>query len=90
MNSRSIDDNSATTLAGKVSVVVPTYNEKENIAELLGLIGRHLEGTADYEVIVVDDDSPDGTADVVAKETERNSRIRLMHKGYCRNNAERG
>lgn len=82
MNSTSIDDNFTPTLADKVSVVVPTYNEKENITELLRLIGRHLEGTADYEVIVVDDDSPDGTADVVAKETERNGRIRLhVRKG---------
>ena len=50
-----------------VSVVVPTYNEAENIVELLERLERSLrsEGLSGYQVIVVDDNSPDGTCMVV-------------------------
>lgn len=46
-----------------ISVVVPTYNERDNIVELICRIDNALKGI-DYEVVVVDDNSPDGTADV--------------------------
>ncbi|ASJ10397.1 dolichol monophosphate mannose synthase [Thermococcus sp. P6] len=44
----------------KISVIVPTYNERENLEELFERIDRALRGY-DYEIVVVDDDSPDGT-----------------------------
>ena len=44
----------------KVSVIVPTYNERENLEELFRRIEEALKGR-DYEIIVVDDDSPDKT-----------------------------
>lgn len=44
----------------KVSVIVPTYNERENLPELFERVSRALKGY-DYEIIVVDDDSPDET-----------------------------
>jgi dolichol-phosphate mannosyltransferase len=47
-----------------VSIVIPTYNEKEHIASLIESL--YLEIAAPLEVIVVDDASPDGTADIVA------------------------
>lgn len=49
-----------------VSVILPTFNERDNICDLVDAIHRELEpaGYA-YEVLVVDDNSPDGTADVV-------------------------
>ncbi len=43
-----------------ISVIVPTYNERDNLPELLEKINSALE-EKDYEVIVVDDDSPDRT-----------------------------
>ncbi len=46
----------------KVSVVVPTYNEKSNLEPLTSQIDAALKGY-DYEVLVVDDNSPDGTAE---------------------------
>jgi len=46
-----------------ISVVVPTYNEAENLPELLERLDRALAGR-EYEVVVVDDGSPDGTAEV--------------------------
>ena len=50
----------------KTSVILPTYNERENIIELIDALHQIL-GPEDfaYELIVVDDDSPDGTAEAV-------------------------
>jgi dolichol-phosphate mannosyltransferase len=61
----------------KVSVVLPTYNERDNISEIVGRVIRTIEGIVDYEVIVVDDNSPDGTAEVVSREFGQNERVRL-------------
>jgi|SRR6266403_1490449 len=45
----------------ELSVVIPTFNERGNLGELIKRITAALEGIR-WEVIVVDDDSPDGTA----------------------------
>ncbi|MCX6818097.1 MAG: polyprenol monophosphomannose synthase [Candidatus Aenigmarchaeota archaeon] len=51
-----------------ISVIVPTYNERENIAVLIPRIFSSLENNAMRgEVIVVDDNSPDGTAEAAEK-----------------------
>jgi len=45
----------------EVSIVIPTYNESENIKGILHLIKEHLPKNTTVEAIVVDDNSPDGT-----------------------------
>ena len=51
-----------------LSVVVPTYNERENLNELLRRIDLVLRAEGiKYEVVIVDDNSPDGTADYAEK-----------------------
>lgn len=47
----------------KTSIIVPTYNEKENIKLLIEGIGKSFN-SQDYEIIIVDDNSPDGAAEV--------------------------
>lgn len=47
-----------------ISVIVPTYNEKDNIPILLDKIHKSFQGV-EYEAIIVDDNSPDGTAKYV-------------------------
>jgi dolichol-phosphate mannosyltransferase len=48
----------------ELSIIVPTFNERDKLAELTGRLGQCLEHRS-WEVILVDDDSPDGTADLV-------------------------
>lgn len=62
----------------ELAVVVPTFNERENIPELVRRIDAALAGV-DYEVIVVDDDSPDGTADV-ARALNRVRVLQRLHR----------
>lgn len=45
-----------------LSVIVPTYNERSNVSQVIREIDKRLAETVDrYEILVVDDDSPDGT-----------------------------
>lgn len=69
--------NSGIAKPPKVGLVVPTYCERENITPLLAAICPVL-GPWDYEVIFVDDDSPDGTAQVIRDAMSANPRIRLI------------
>ncbi len=63
----------------QVSVILPTYNEAKNIALLMEAIEEYL-GLAriPYELVVVDDNSPDGTAQIVAERAKANPNIRLL------------
>ncbi|KXJ81162.1 hypothetical protein RP20_CCG021495 [Aedes albopictus] len=57
--------------ANKYSILLPTYNERENLPIIIWLIVKYMqEANIDYEVIVIDDGSPDGTLDV-AKELQK-------------------
>lgn len=49
----------------KYSILLPTYNERENLPIIIWLIIKYLdESGVDYEVIIIDDGSPDGTSEV--------------------------
>ena len=56
----------------KISIVVPTYNESENIEKLIPLVNSALKNY-NHEIVIVDDNSPDGTAEVVKKFTKNYS-----------------
>lgn len=62
-----------------LALVIPTYNERANIPELIGRVEAALEGLC-WELLFVDDDSPDDTAEVIAQYARRDSRIRLLHR----------
>jgi dolichol-phosphate mannosyltransferase len=66
-------------LGPELSIIVPTFNERENIAELIGRLVQCL-GDRSWEVVFVDDDSPDGTAEVVRGHGAADSRVRCLHR----------
>ena len=63
----------------KISVVCPTLNESENVPRLIRELEEFLEAS-DYEIIIVDDDSPDRTWSVVEEIAQENSRIRVLRR----------
>ncbi len=65
----------------EVSVVIPTYNERENLKTLLPKIIRSLlKGHRSFEILIVDDSSPDGTADFVGNYRDKRVRLLLRQK----------
>ncbi|WP_448591151.1 polyprenol monophosphomannose synthase [Thermoflexus hugenholtzii] len=58
-------------------VIIPTYNERENIEALLRAI---LSLPLDLEVVVVDDHSPDGTGEIVDRMAAADPRIHVIHR----------
>jgi dolichol-phosphate mannosyltransferase len=67
------------SVSPEISIVIPTFNEIANIAEVIRRISRALAEVS-WEVIVVDDDSPDGTAALVKKIARRDPRIRCLRR----------
>ncbi|MDP3025388.1 MAG: polyprenol monophosphomannose synthase [candidate division Zixibacteria bacterium] len=61
----------------KTLVIIPTYNEKDNISKVIPLV---LKQDPDIEVLVVDDNSPDGTGKIVEELKTTNSRIKLIQR----------
>lgn len=76
---RSIPLAPATAGAPELAVVVPTFNERENVALLRDLVAEALAGV-DWELIFVDDDSADGTAETVRAMAQSDPRIRCVQR----------
>lgn len=73
------DTKPAVAVAPRLSIVIPTFNEAGNIAELIRRIARALpDGT--WEAIIVDDDSPDGTARTAKALAMRDARVRCLRR----------
>lgn len=63
----------------EIAIVIPTYNESENIGKLIVEINRVSEGR-NYCIVVVDDNSPDKTADVVLSLMDRLPNLYLISR----------
>jgi dolichol-phosphate mannosyltransferase len=61
----------------EVAVIVPTFNERDNVTELIARVERALRDIS-WEMIFVDDDSPDGTSDEVKRIGASDNRIRCI------------
>ena len=69
----------AAPAALQLSIVVPTFNERQNVTELISRLERALRRIS-WELIFVDDDSPDGTSAEVKAIAARDSRIRCLRR----------
>jgi dolichol-phosphate mannosyltransferase len=63
--------------AGRTVIVMPTYNERQNL-EIIA--GRVRESIPAADLLVVDDNSPDGTGDLADKLAETDQHIQVMHR----------
>ena len=68
-----------TPSAPKLSLIVPTYNERSNIAPLVDSVRNALADIA-WEIVFVDDDSPDGTYDEVNRIAQGEPRVRCLRR----------
>ena len=63
----------------QLSVIVPTFNERDNVTTLFRRLEATLAGV-NWEVVFVDDNSPDGTWDVVRSLARQDSRVRCIRR----------
>lgn len=63
----------------ELAVVIPTYREADNVEEIVRRVAQALAGI-DWELIFVDDDSPDGTADRVRTLSRQDHRLRVLQR----------
>lgn len=61
----------------QIAVVIPTYNEAENLPELVSAL---FELPLELKILIVDDNSPDGTGVVADELARRDSRVRVLHR----------
>ena len=63
----------------QLAVVLPTYNERKNIATMVERLDKALTGIA-WEVVIVDDNSPDGTSDEARRLSLTDPRVRCIER----------
>lgn len=63
----------------KISVITPTFNERDNLAPLIEEISRDLAGTS-FEIIIADDDSPDRTWEHAQEIANADPRVRVIRR----------
>lgn len=69
----------------EISIIIPTYNESENIIAILKSIKNSLPKNIIFQTIIVDDNSPDGTGKIVEEyicnlKKIRNYTIEVIHR----------
>jgi dolichol-phosphate mannosyltransferase len=61
----------------EVLVIVPTYNERDNLPEIVAAVHEHLP---EADLLVVDDNSPDGTGAVADELAARDNKVHVLHR----------
>jgi dolichol-phosphate mannosyltransferase len=77
--SQAVDAAGATAALAPVLVIVPTYNESENLERIVTRLHQH---NPDVHVLVADDNSPDGTGEIADKLSgdDEQGRVHVMHR----------
>ena len=66
-------------MASETLVIVPTYNERENLPQI---VARLLSLPVSVDMLVVDDDSPDGTGQLADELAASNDRVHVLHRKH--------
>ena len=61
----------------KKVILIPTYNEKDNIAALIAKIS---EQKLNFDILIIDDNSPDGTGQLAEEIAKKNSQVKVLHR----------
>ncbi len=64
-------------MSERVLIVVPTYNERDNVTDV---VTRFLAAAPGLEILFVDDNSPDGTGAVLDDIATRETRVHVLHR----------
>lgn len=72
----------------KIFVMIPTYNEKDNIGPLIQAI--ETLSIADLHLVVVDDNSPDGTGEILDRLAKTRPRLHVLHRMHERGRGSAG
>jgi len=64
-------------MSHKSLVIIPTYNEKENVSSIIDAV---LSENDTFEVLIVDDNSPDGTAEIVENIIRSNPKVHILKR----------
>ena len=79
------------TRSQSLSIIVPTYNESKNIIGVLDSLRKYLLPTGiDTEIIVVDDNSPDGTGNIVEEYAKNSKKVKFQSVQIIHRKTERG
>lgn len=62
----------------RILVIIPTYNEADNILKIIPEVLKNITSENDYNVLVVDDNSPDGTAELV--DNMKDSKVNILKR----------
>lgn len=62
----------------KVLIVIPTYNERDNVRHLSDLIFKEIPN--DLDILFVDDGSPDGTGELLTQMARENPKVKVLHR----------
>jgi dolichol-phosphate mannosyltransferase len=68
---------SAEAPASRIVIVMPTYNERQNVESIAGRVRTALPAA---DLLIVDDNSPDGTGDLADKLAEADPHVQVMHR----------
>jgi dolichol-phosphate mannosyltransferase len=63
--------------AGQVAVIIPTFNEAENLAEIVGRVRAAVPAA---DILVADDNSPDGTGEIADKLAASDDHVHVLHR----------
>ena len=86
----SVQKEIVTKYSKSLSVIVPTYNESKNIVGILDSLRKHLPIGTDAEIIVVDDNSPDGTGNIVEEYAKNSKKENIQSVQIIHRKTERG